>query len=240
MNKPCVLLVEDHLAERAVLVPQLVRAGFRVIEAPDGDAALRLVATARPDIVLLDVMMPGLDGREVLRALRGKRDWTPVIMLTCLDAAWEVSGALDEGADDYVNKPFDTGELISRIRAVLRRARPGQRPLSASPRLRCGEMTFDRATHRATLEGRPVALGAKATRLLGYMLLHPDELLTRERLLIDVWEYPPGEAAAGSRMVDQRVAEIRRALGDDPADPRYIETVPGDGYRFVAIVEADA
>jgi len=240
MDRPRVLLVEDHVSERDVLVPQLTRAGFDVLEAVDGDAALRMVAACRPDIVLLDVLLPSMNGRDVLRSLRVHQDWTPIIMLTQLNTTWEVSGALDEGADDYVSKPFDTGELISRMRAVMRRVRPGEMPLGASIRLRCGDLLFDRAAYRAALAGRTVALGAKASRLLEYMLLHADELLSRQRLLVDVWEYPPDGVTVGTRMVDQRVSELRRALDDDAADPRYIETVPGEGYRFVGRVETEA
>ena len=142
--------------------------------------------------------------------------------------------ALEEGADDYLNKPFDPYELIARIRAVLRRARPGQPPLATASLLQCGEVKFDRRTHRTYLASREITLTPKATALLEYLLTHPDELLTRERLLEAVWgwDYP-----AGTRTVDTRIAELRRALNDDANDPRYIETMPGEGYRFVGKVE---
>jgi DNA-binding response OmpR family regulator len=151
--------------------------------------------------------------------------------------ATERAMALEEGADDYLNKPFDPHELIARIRTVLRRARPGQPPLAASTRLRSGTLTIDRASHRAWVNNQEALLTPKAAALLEYLMTHPDELISRERLLDAVWgwDYP-----TGTRTVDTRIAELRRALGDDPAKPTYIETVPGQGYRFVGRVEAAA
>ena len=142
--------------------------------------------------------------------------------------------ALEEGADDYLNKPFDPHELVARMRAVLRRARPGQPPLSASWKLASGELEFDRRSRRAYLKDQEISLTPKALSLLEYLLTHPDELVSRDRLLDVVWgwDYP-----VGTRAVDTRVAELRKALDDNPADPQYIETIPGQGYRFIAVVE---
>jgi DNA-binding response OmpR family regulator len=185
--------------------------------------------------MILDVLMPRMDGRETLRRLRQSGNWIPVILLTQVGEAAERAMALEEGADDYLNKPFDPHELVARIRAVLRRARPGQPPLAAAERLTCGDLSLDRRARRAWLKGGEVTLTPKAVTLLEYLMTHPDELVTRERLLDVVWgwDYP-----VGIRAVDTRVAELRRALEDDPADPGYIETVPGQGYRFVGRVEA--
>jgi DNA-binding response OmpR family regulator len=178
--------------------------------------------------------MPRLDGREVLRQLRQAGNWTPVLLLTQIGEAGERAMALEEGADDYLNKPFDPHELVARIKAVLRRARPGQPPLSASTRLACGGLIFDRVSHRVLLGETELTLTPKAVMLLEYMLTHPDELVSRERLLDVVWgwDYP-----VGTRAVDTRIAELRRVLDDDPGMPRYIETIPGQGYRFVGKVE---
>ena len=142
--------------------------------------------------------------------------------------------ALEEGADDYLNKPFDPHELVARIRAVLRRARPGQRPLTSASRLVSGDLRLDRQARRAYLGSGELHLTPKAMALLEYLMTHPDELLTRDRLLDAVWgwDYP-----TGTRTVDTRIAELRRVLGDDPVEPLYIETVPGQGYRFVGHVE---
>ncbi|RPI24101.1 MAG: DNA-binding response regulator, partial [Chloroflexota bacterium] len=159
----------------------------------------------------------------------------PVILLTQVGEAAERAMALEEGADDYLNKPFDPHELVARIRAVLRRARPGQPPLAAAERLSSRTLILDRRARRTWLDSKELTLTPKAITLLEYLMTHPDELVSRERLLDVVWgwDYP-----VGIRAVDTRVAELRRALGDDPAEPLYIETVPGQGYRFVGVVEA--
>ncbi len=196
-----------------------------------------MIASESPSLVVLDVLMPRLDGREVLRQLRQQGNWIPILLLTQVGEASERAMALEEGADDYLNKPFDPHELVARIRAVLRRARPGQPPLSAAARLACGELVLDRVSHRLRLEGVELTLTPKSVMLLEYMMTHPDELVTRERLLDVVWgwDYP-----VGTRAVDTRVAELRRVLDDDPAQPRYIETIPGQGYRFVGTVETQS
>jgi DNA-binding response OmpR family regulator len=234
-NKIRILLVDDETAITANLAPFLERSGFAVTTAANGEDALRQVAGVTPHLVIMDVLMPVLDGREALRRLRHGGNSTPVILLTQVGESTERAMALEEGADDYLNKPFDPHELVARIRAVLRRVRPGQPPLATSSRLASEGLLLDRSTHRAWLNGHELSLTPKATVLLEYMLTHPDELITRERLLDAVWgwDYP-----AGTRTVDTRIAELRKALSDDPTEPRYIETVPGQGYRYVAAVEA--
>jgi len=230
-----ILLVDDEPAITDNLAPFLERSGYTVEVAADGEEALQKAARFAPDLIISDVLMPRLDGREVLRRLRRAGDWTPVILLTQVGESTERAMALEEGADDYLNKPFDPHELVARIRAVLRRARPGVPPLATSQRLACGSLVLDRVSHRAYVGTKEATLTPKAVALLEYMMTHPDELLTRERLLDAVWgwDYP-----AGTRTVDTRIAELRRVLGDDPADPQYVETAPGQGYRFVAHVEA--
>ncbi|MCB8983175.1 MAG: response regulator transcription factor [Ardenticatenaceae bacterium] len=232
---PHILLVDDETAITENLAPLLARAGFRVTTAGDGRAALQLAQNQHPDLIVMDVLMPQLDGRAALRRLRQSGDWTPIILLTQVGEAVERAMALEEGADDYLNKPFDPHELVARIRAVLRRARPGQPPLAAAWKLACGPLTVDRRARRAYLDEAELTLTPKALALLEYLITHPDELVSRDRLLDAVWgwDYP-----AGTRAVDTRIAELRRALGDDPVEPQYIETVPGQGYRFVGQVEA--
>ena len=236
-KKPKVLLVDDETAITDNLSPFLERAGFEVRVAEDGETALQSAADYPPDLLVLDVLMPRLDGREVLRRMRSAGNWTPVILLTQVGESSERAMALEEGADDYLNKPYDPHELVARIHAVLRRARPGQPPLAAAGRLACGELVFDRRALRAWLAGQELTLTPKALTLLDYLLTHPDELLTRERLLDVVWgwDYP-----VGTRAVDTRVAELRRALKDDPDNPTFIDTAPGHGYRFVGDVRAQA
>lgn len=234
MPTPRILLVDDETAITANLAPLLERAGFQVTVAGDGEQALHQVVKGSPDLIVMDVLMPRLDGRATLRRLRQQGNWTPIILLTQVGEASERAMALEEGADDYLNKPFDPHELVARIRAVLRRIRPGQPPLAAAERLVCGSLTFNRRARRAWLEGKELILTPKALALLEYLMTHPDELVTRERLLDAVWgwDYP-----TGTRAVDTRIAELRRVLGDDAEFPIYIETVLGQGYRFTAGVE---
>jgi len=228
------LLIDDEQVITERLQPYLTRAGYDVRVAANGLEALELVETYAPDLIILDVLMPEMDGREVLRRLRMEEDWTPVIMLTQVGESAERTMALLEGADDYINKPFDSNELAARIKAVLRRAQPGQPPLTVAERLRCGDLVVDRVRQRAYLETEEIELSPKAMALLSYMITHPEELLSRERLLDAVWgwDYP-----VGTRTVDTRIAELRKVLGDDPRDPSYIDTVTGQGYRFIGEVE---
>lgn len=233
-HKPHILLVDDERDITSNLAAFLNRSGFETLIAEDGEQALHQIEMTPPDLIVLDVLMPKMDGREVLRHLRQNDDWTPVILLTQVGEASERAMALEEGADDYLNKPFDPHELVARMRAVLRRARPGRPPLSAAWVLVSGDLRFDRNARRAYLQEQELDLTPKALMLLEYLMTHPDELLSRERLLDVVWgwEYP-----VGSRAVDTRIAELRRALGDDPGGPIYIETVPSLGYRFIFPVD---
>lgn len=233
--RPRVLLVDDEEAITATLAPFLERSGFEVSVAGDGIEALEAHAALTPDIVVSDVLMPRMDGRELVRRLREAEAWTPVIMLTKVDASFERTAALEDGADDYLGKPFDPPELVARIRAVLRRSAGGTRPLSASMTLVADGMRVDRTTRRAWVAGAAVDLTPKAFSLLEYVMMHPGEVHTRERLLEALWGF---EFPVTTRAVDHRVAEVRRVLGDDPQTPRWIETIPGVGYRFAARVSA--
>lgn len=229
-----ILLADDEQAITAELAPFLERSGFEVSVAHSGDEALQMVHSLQPDLMVLDVLMPGPSGREVCRRLRAEGNWTPVIMLTRVGAAGERAMTLEEGADDYLNKPFDPFELVARIRAVLRRGHLQTQPLASARRLVSGDLIVDRAARHAFLEGKEINLTAKAFALLEYLMLHQSEVLRRERLLDEIWgwDYP-----AATRAVDIRIAELRRALGDDAERPRYLETMVGEGYRFVGPVE---
>ena len=226
-----VLLVDDEAPIRRSLGPYLEHSGYRVLLASDGVEALGLLASYQVDIIVSDVLMPRMDGRELVRRVRAGGAWTPIILLTQVNASCERVSALD----DYLSKPFDPAELASRIRAVLRRTRGMAQPLTSASRLVAGELVLERTSRRVTLAGREVALTPKATVLLDYLMSHPGELHTREDLLASLWGI---DFATSTRAVDHRIREIRQALGDDAANPTYIETVPSVGYRFRAGVRA--
>lgn len=173
--KSKLLLVDDEIAITDRLGPFLSRAGFEVRVVADGETALKEIVSFSPDLVVLDVLMPKLDGREVLRQLRQEGDWTPVILLTLVGESAERAMALMEGTDDYINKPFDSNELVARIRSVLRRVSPGQPPLTAAERVRCGDFVVDRTKRRAYTNSKkqqfhgdvyPVEIKEKETRVV--------------------------------------------------------------------------
>jgi DNA-binding response OmpR family regulator len=228
-TEPTILLVDDDDAIRTGLASALARARFHVLEARDGREALRKVEIAAPDIIVLDIMMPEMDGREVCRRLRQAGNWTPVIMLTQILATGEKISSLEEGADDYLNKPFDSYELIARLRALLRRQAVAGRPAHLANVLTSGPLRLERETQRVWLEGQEIALSNKAFGVLAHLMGRPNVVVSREQLLDQVWGW---EDPAGMRTVDVRIAEIRRKLGDD-----HIETVPGEGYRFAGSVK---
>ena len=235
-DRTTLLLADDDATILDSVAPFLERAGFVVILASDGEVALDKIHSHHPNLVILDILMPRFDGREVLRRLRHENNWTPTILLTQVGESAERALALEEGADDYLNKPFDPHELLARIRAVLRRSRAGERSLSVAWQLEAGKLRLDRRARRATLGGQTLDLTPKALSVLEYLMTHPDEVISRERLLDAVWgwEYP-----TGTRTVDERMAELRRALDYDPVEPHFIETVSGEGYRFVAPVSVE-
>jgi DNA-binding response OmpR family regulator len=229
-HQPQILIADDEVSITSNLAPFLERAGFRVTIAANGLEALEKARQNLPDLLVLDVLMPLMDGREVLRQLRRGGNNVPVILLTQVGGTTERAIALEEGADDYLNKPFDPYELMARVKAILRRVQPGQPSLAQAWKLAAGELILDRRARRVMIGAKTINLTPKALAVLEYMMTHPDELLTRDRLLDAVWgwDYP-----AGTRTVDTRMAELRRILGDDPNNPRFIETLAGEGYRFI-------
>jgi two-component system OmpR family response regulator len=214
-----ILLVEDDLKLARALARGLRRHAYAVDVAEDGDRALMQAAVYEYDVIVLDVMLPGTDGFGVCRALRDRGATTPVLMLTARDAVDDRIVGLDAGADDYLSKPFDFGELLARIRALLRRG-----SVAGPAQLRVGELLVDPARHRVTHAGRPVELTAREFGVLEYLARHPGEVVSRTRLLEHVWD----ENFVGStNVVDVYVGYLRRKLG-----PQAIETVRGVGYRL--------
>lgn len=231
---PKILIVDDDNAITTHMSAFLERTGFNVAVAGDGNDGLRKVGAFAPDLVILDVIMPYLNGREMLRRLREAGNWTPIILLTEVGNATERAMALEEGADDYLNKPFDPQELVARIRSVLRRAEPNRPPLNAAQKLASGNIILERSARRVLLDERELSLTPKAIALLDYLMTHPEEAISRDRLLEAVWGWAD---PVGVRTVDTRIAELRKAIGDQINDHQYIETVPGEGYRFIGAVE---
>ncbi len=219
-----ILFVEDDdsLRESATLV--LERVGFTVVAVGDGQLALDTFSSKRFDLVLLDVMLPSVDGFDVCREIR-RTARTPIVMLTARTETAEVVAGLELGADDYVTKPFEASELVARVRAVLRRATPD----TAGTVLRVGGLEIDAEAFRVSNEGVPLELTATEFRLLLELVRHSGRVLTRELLLDLVWGY---DYLGDSRLVDMAVKRVRDKLGDDARTPRYITTVRGVGYRF--------
>lgn len=224
------LIVDDEADLLAELKPLLERSGYHVLTAIDGQMALDSIAQHTPDLVILDVMMPRLNGREVLRRLRKEDNWTPVILLTQVGTPTERAMSLQEGADDYLNKPFDPFELIARVEAVLRRVQRGSLSLTGHSKLKSETLVIDRQQRQATLDGNALNLTARAFGVLEYLMLHAGEIVGRDHLLDEVWGW---SYSVDTRAVDIRVAEIRKALGEEPAEPYFVETVIGQGYRFL-------
>jgi two-component system response regulator MtrA len=219
-----ILLIEDDPSIREVVALGLGRAGYRVSATADGRDGLARARHEPFDLILLDVMLPSMDGLEVLRGIR--RDGTkPVVMLTARTDTTEVVVGLELGADDYVTKPFELPELVARVRAVLRRA-AGEPP---SPTLRLGPLEIDTGAFTVLRDGEPVALTATEFRLLVELARHPGQVFTRELLLQRVWNY---DYLGDSRLVDVAVQRLRAKVEDDPTRPALVVTVRGVGYRL--------
>lgn len=228
------LIVDDEPDLLAELKPLLERSGYAVVTAANGEQALSAVAQHTPDLIILDMLMPRLDGRAVLRRLRQSDNWTPVLLLTQVNTTSERVLSLQEGADDYLNKPFDPLELLARIQAILRRAAPKTGvSLDQAPRLQSGSLQLNRQARTVALDGQPIELTSRAFDLLAFLMAHPQEPVSRDRLLDEIWGWA---YAVSTRAVDMRVAELRKALQDDAANPQFIETVVGQGYRFLPAV----
>lgn len=224
-----VLVVEDEKNLADLLRGYLEQEGFETHEALDGPAALEAVRRVDPDVVILDRMLPGLDGMEVLRDMKRFSD-AYVLMLTARSEEVDKIVGLSAGADDYLTKPFSPGELVARVRAMLRRSRgAGSGVPEVAPPMRLGELTVNEGDREVHLRGEPVSLTAIEFDLLAALASHPGFVFSRSRLLGRVW----GERYFGDdRVVDVHIANLRKKLEEDSACPRYIETVRGVGYRF--------
>ncbi|MBA2381156.1 MAG: response regulator transcription factor [Chloroflexi bacterium] len=232
-----ILVVEDDATLRETLVDALELEGFRVIAAPDGREALTRFRTDRPDLILLDLMLPELSGIEVCRIIRAESG-VPIVMLTAKDSELDKVVGLELGADDYVTKPFSLRELSARIRALFRRSEQVAAPDATGPAvIDLGRVQVDLAGHRLLRDGEAIAMKPKAFELLAFLLRHPGQAFTRDQLLERVWGY---DYAGETRTVDVHVHWLRSTLEDDAAAPRFIHTVRGVGYVFRRPTEAAA
>ncbi|MFF4843598.1 response regulator transcription factor [Streptomyces collinus] len=227
-----VLVVDDDPTVAEVVAGYLDRAGYTVDRAADGPAALERAAAHRPDLVVLDLMLPGMDGLEVCRRLR-EHGPVPVVMLTARGDEEDRVLGLEVGADDYVTKPFSPRELVLRVDSVLRRARPAEHPRGP---FGAAGLSVDPAARRATKNGAELALTLREFDLLAFLLRHPGRAFAREELMREVWGWDFGDLST----VTVHVRRLRGKVEDDPARPRLIRTVWGVGYRFDATgTEAD-
>ncbi|HEY6730225.1 MAG TPA: response regulator transcription factor [Solirubrobacterales bacterium] len=222
-----ILVVEDEESISQPFAEALRRANFEAVVTATAAGALELADSEQPDLVMLDLVLPDGDGRDVCRELRRRSD-VPIMMLTARGTELDKIVGLELGADDYVVKPFSAAEVISRIRAVLRRSRP--REVDAQP-LRVGDLVLDPAARIAELGGERLDLSRKEFDLLAVLMRNGGRVVTREDLMAEVWD---SNWFGSTKTLDVHVGWLRRKLGDSPSDPTYIETVRGVGFRFAA------
>ena len=244
-QSPCVLVVDDEPIIRDTVSLNLRREGIRVVLAKSGTDVLPMMLECRPDVVVLDIMLPGIDGLEVCRRIR-EISTVPILLLSARGEEIDRVLGLELGADDYLTKPFAMRELVARVRAMLRRVRmakesgsaPALRGVVMTPvtgevasRILAGDIAIDLASRQATLSGQLMTLKPKEFDLLSYFARHPGIVMTRDALLREVWGY---NYQMDTRTVDVHIRWLRQKLEDDPSVPTRILTVRGHGYRFVA------
>jgi two-component system response regulator RegX3 len=223
-----ILFVEDEASIYEPFSQALRRSGFETVVARTCSQARDLADRSEPDLVLLDLGLPDGDGRDLARELRRISD-VPIIMLTARGTETDRVVGLELGADDYVVKPFSSREVMSRIRAVLRRAK--QAPAPAEPVVEVGDLVLDRAARKVTMRGAPVALARREFDLLAELVAHSGEVVTREDLMDRVWDI---NWFGSTKTLDVHIRALRKKLGDSPSEPGMIETVRGVGFRFAA------
>jgi two-component system response regulator ResD len=224
-----ILVVDDEPTIAEVVARYLARAGYDAQTAVDGPSAVAAAAARRPDLVVLDIMLPGLDGLEVMRRLREDlRERVPVILLTAKGEEADRLVGLRQGADDYVVKPFSPRELVARVEAVLRR---GEGRRDGREKRAFGDLEVDSASRRVLVHGREIELTAREFDLLDFLARHPDQVFSRDQLMDRVWQFA---FYTDTTTVTVHVRRLRAKIEPDPSKPRWIETVWGVGYRFRA------
>lgn len=219
------IIIEDDPEIRGIVSTLLAGEGFQVEEAAEGPSALERVFLTRPDLILVDLRLPGLDGAEICKRIRAGRMDTPIIVISAAKEEFDRVLLLELGADDFLVKPFGARELLARIKAVMRRSAPNHSVL------RFANIEIDIGRRLVTDRGNEVHLSPSEYNLLTYFVHNPNRVLTREMILGDVWGF---ESAPTTRTVDSHVVKLRQKLEPDPSVPRYFLTVHGVGYRFVS------
>ena len=225
-----ILVVEDEPDIRKLVHYNLTQDHYRVVEAENGDQALKMIQRDKPSLVILDLMMPGMSGLEVCRTLRGQDETAklPILMLTAKAGEADRVLGLELGADDYLAKPFSPRELVARVRAILRRAN-GAGQTETPPAYQKGSLKIDFATYEVSVRGKPIKLTLKEFELLKFLAQNPNRVLNRDQLLDRVWG---GETFVTPRTVDVHIRRLRKAIEKDDSQPKWILTLRGVGYKF--------
>jgi DNA-binding response OmpR family regulator len=229
-----ILIIEDDISILNGLRDVLIFKSYEVLTATDGESGYKTAMEKRPNLIILDIMLPKMDGFTLCKKMRDKGDMTRVLMLTAKGEEPDKVQGLDFGADDYVTKPFSLPELLARIRALLRRS-PGEEIEKTPPdSIKMGNVTLDFKRYEALKKGQPLSLSPKEFGVLRYLAANEGDVVTRDDLLDEVWGY---EKFPTTRTVDNHIAQLRSKIEEDPARPRYLLTVHGVGYKLVLDAE---
>jgi DNA-binding response OmpR family regulator len=224
---PLVAIIDDSEAIRKSVILNLQLEGFRTVEASDGDEGLEVIRSKRPDLIILDVMMPKKDGLQTCRELRGEGISTPLILLTQRTSSVDKVLGLDLGADDYIGKPFEMAELVARVKALLRRVQA----MFAVDKIEFADVSVDFKAYKAERKHQALELSAREYRLLRYLVAKQGMVVTRDELLDEVWGY---SGYSATRTVDNHIARLRQKIEENIESPKHILTVHGVGYKFVS------
>ncbi|MGG3906770.1 winged helix-turn-helix domain-containing protein [Geobacillus stearothermophilus] len=224
-----ILVVDDEQPIVTLLAYNLEKAGFQAVAAYDGEEALAKVASEQPALIILDLMLPKLDGVEVCKRLRQQQIMTPILMLTARDDEFDKVLGLELGADDYMTKPFSPREVVARVKAILRRTEIAQPAAEEGERLAVGRLEIFPERYEAAISGKSLELTPKEFELLLYLARHKGRVLTRDQLLSAVWNY---DFAGDTRIVDVHISHLREKIEEDTKKPAYIKTVRGLGYKL--------
>ncbi|WP_434121994.1 response regulator [Salinicoccus roseus] len=229
-----ILVVDDEPSIVTLMKFNLEKAGYEVITAEDGRQGLDLSLTEKPDLIVLDLMLPGMDGMDVCKTLRQEKVDTPILMLTAKDEEFDKILGLELGADDYMTKPFSPREVVARVKAILRRTQVQQAPDDASSVIKLGALEIHTDTYDVYARGEQLVLTPKEYELLLYLSNHKNKVLSRDQLLNGVWDF---HYDGDTRIVDVHISHLREKIEADPKRPAYIRTIRGFGYKLEVPVE---